>query len=298
MRKNSCRAWQDTRKSLGWNPKTIILAVVLYLIGFIVYWMWQGWEEMIRQVITEIAFGLIPIVLALVIVFLFHLVRAPVFIKYEAEIKKLQDAMDKEHAVKESLEKYKRDMAPIESMYNAAQQAEISGDVSYYLDFRVVKMYWKGLGDNYIADPYIVVQCMIPSRLVFDSLFTDIHKIPFTLAILDEKAKDEKDRRLQIAAEASLVWFENMQTEKTMEPNGECKITNLHPSNDCFFRFGGFNSDTRNWILSRYTHSESQEIPKIKVEFNPKLLLKTVPDSLPVTFNLRSPISKEFCIDI
>jgi hypothetical protein len=79
------RACSDTRSYFGWNKKTIIPSIVVWGLGAIIYWQWQGWDAVKEEIAVVIAFIVAPILLYLLVVFVFNLIRAPVFIKWERD---------------------------------------------------------------------------------------------------------------------------------------------------------------------------------------------------------------------
>ena len=78
------RAGRDTAKFFGWNPQTIARSVISFGIGLLVYWIWQG-EAVKEEIIVSIAFGLAGVVTLAISLFIYNLIRAPVFIRFEKE---------------------------------------------------------------------------------------------------------------------------------------------------------------------------------------------------------------------
>lgn len=176
----------------------------------------------------------------------------------------------------------------IESALNA-------GTVDSYLDLCFNKMLWRGLEKKSYL--YIVAECAVSSRFPYEMVFVDKEKIPFNLTIVDEKAGEQKDRRWKIAEQAKLVWLQSTETEETMEFRGECQVPALsHILLD--FQFDLQDSRVGEKIRADYAHSPSKEIPKIKLEFDPKWQLKIVQSGKTVCFGFTSPIAKVFDIDI
>lgn len=79
------RACRDTRSYFGWNKRTIVPPLVAWGMGAIIYWQWQGWDAMKEEIAVAVAFIISPIFLYLLLVYIFNLIRAPVYIKWEKE---------------------------------------------------------------------------------------------------------------------------------------------------------------------------------------------------------------------
>lgn len=79
------RATKDTLSFFGWNKRTLIVPILLWLLGAIIYYFWQGKQAMLEEITVAVSFALIPIGVFLLGLFLFHLIRAPVYIKWERE---------------------------------------------------------------------------------------------------------------------------------------------------------------------------------------------------------------------
>lgn len=78
------RAFKDTKALFGWNKRTLLLPV-FWCGGGILYWQWQGIEAMSEEVAVAIAFGLIPVGAVAFLLFIYNLIRAPVFLRFEKE---------------------------------------------------------------------------------------------------------------------------------------------------------------------------------------------------------------------
>jgi len=90
------------------------------------------------------------------------------------------------------------------TIYDSAQKMIEVGSINNYLDLYIDKIYWKGLKDT--SFPYIVAECRVPSRFIYDLAFADIHRVPFSIAVLESDNK-----QWEIAKEAKLVEFESIQ---------------------------------------------------------------------------------------
>lgn len=86
MGKALIRAFRDTKSFFGWNRKTVIHPI-LYGVGLIVYYLLYGEQGVIGEVWHFIAFGLIPVGVFILLLFLWNLMRAPVYIKFEKKMK-------------------------------------------------------------------------------------------------------------------------------------------------------------------------------------------------------------------
>ncbi|MFC1993806.1 hypothetical protein ACFLVI_00925, partial [Chloroflexota bacterium] len=80
------RAWQDTRQFLGWNKKTLTVPIS-YVISLVIIWQWQGTEAVKKELGAFIALGFAGIAILAVWIYLFNLIRAPVYIAREREKK-------------------------------------------------------------------------------------------------------------------------------------------------------------------------------------------------------------------
>ena len=78
------RAFKDTKAFFGWNKRTLLLPL-FWCGGGIFYWQWQGVEAMLEEVAVAIAFGLIPVGIFAFLLFIYNLIRAPVFLRFEKE---------------------------------------------------------------------------------------------------------------------------------------------------------------------------------------------------------------------
>ncbi len=78
------RAAKDTRAYFGWNKRTVV-PLLLWAVGAFIYWQWQGRVAVKEELAVAAAFVLAPIGLFLILLYLWNLVRAPVFLKFEKE---------------------------------------------------------------------------------------------------------------------------------------------------------------------------------------------------------------------
>jgi len=78
------RAWELTRKSFGWKLQTLITSIISLIAGLLIAKHFLQDTEMAGQLIGTIA----PIgggLAGVIVLFIFHLIRAPVYIKFERE---------------------------------------------------------------------------------------------------------------------------------------------------------------------------------------------------------------------
>lgn len=74
------RAAADTRDFFGWDLKTILTAVVLVGLGFVLLWRVRGSTETKEEVVKWIILTLFPFVIFVAGLMLFNLARSPYFI--------------------------------------------------------------------------------------------------------------------------------------------------------------------------------------------------------------------------
>lgn len=79
------RAWKDSSSFFGWNKRTFTVPLFLWLMGAIIFYQWQGKEAVLEEVVVAISFTLIPVGVFLILLYLFHLIRAPIYMKWEKE---------------------------------------------------------------------------------------------------------------------------------------------------------------------------------------------------------------------
>lgn len=79
------RAWKDSLSFFGWNLRTLTVGLLLWILGALFFWQWQGVEAMLEEIAVAVSFGLIPIGFFLVGLYVFHLIRAPIYMKWEKE---------------------------------------------------------------------------------------------------------------------------------------------------------------------------------------------------------------------
>jgi hypothetical protein len=78
------RAWADTCDFFGWNKKSLLLPI-LWLAGAVVFYFWQGLEAVTGEIFVAIAFGLIPVGAFAILLLIWNLIRAPIYIKWAKE---------------------------------------------------------------------------------------------------------------------------------------------------------------------------------------------------------------------
>ena len=76
------RATRDTASYFGWNKRTVV-PFLLWGLGAVIYWQLQGSEAVLEELVVAVCFGLIPVGVFLVFLYLWNLVRAPVYLKFE-----------------------------------------------------------------------------------------------------------------------------------------------------------------------------------------------------------------------
>lgn len=79
------RALMASLSFFGWNIRTGVTLLGFWLLGAFIHYIRYGLDALLEEVATAISFSLIPIGAFLVGLYVFHLIRAPVYIRWEKE---------------------------------------------------------------------------------------------------------------------------------------------------------------------------------------------------------------------
>lgn len=78
------KGWIDTLDFFGWNWRTLIVPL-LYLVGSIVFGLWQGKDKLLDKWIETAAFGLVPVSGFAVLLFIYNVIAAPARLQANAD---------------------------------------------------------------------------------------------------------------------------------------------------------------------------------------------------------------------
>ncbi len=69
----------------GWNRRAAARILGLWFLGAFIYYIWQGVDALLEKIVAAIPFGFIAPAVVFVGLYIFHLIRAPVYIRWEKE---------------------------------------------------------------------------------------------------------------------------------------------------------------------------------------------------------------------
>ena len=115
------KAWELTKEATGLTRWTAVGGLMVFTIGSIAYFIWQGWPALKDELPAAVSWGIIAVVVAFFLLYLFNLIRAPYVIINEQldVIAKLQLELEPE-SISARIEDYAYDYLNLDGSHYAA----------------------------------------------------------------------------------------------------------------------------------------------------------------------------------